>query len=213
MKYLTILLALVLMTLAGCKSSQSMPSQFKDIKDPIKLEKAVYKHIGDVRVFYYVKGRLVRGTSGGDVEQKESKFVLINKSHYFYKNMPEHQIPKHEMFLSDSDMYNLLTVLKHKTGFFESGVSINILSEDPIQRANSEASTTRIIAIQQIKNGKVNTSYFHRRSLEHKIDKDRARKFNYSQDYVIGAVRTAAPRGSAGAGNAGSGSGHNIFDQ
>lgn len=205
MKYLPLLVALAFVMIAGCTSSQTAetPAQFKNIKDPKKLEKAIYDYIGDVRVYYYVKGGLVTGTGGKTVEQRESKFTLINKSHTFYQNILEYRIPKHELFLSNADMYNLLTVLKYKSDFFASGNSINILGDDPVERANTEPSTTRIIAIEQIKDGKVNTSYFHRRAMEHELDKDRARNFNYAQDYVIAAVREAEPRGSSGAGHAG----------
>lgn len=213
MKYLPLLVALAFVMAAGCTSTptETTPAQFKNIKDPKKLEKAVYEYIGDVRVYYYVKGGLVTGTGGNSVEQKESKFTLINKSHTFYQNTAEYSIPKHELFLSNADMYNLLTVLKHKADFFASGISINILGDDPVERANTEPSTTRVIAIEQIKDGKVNTSYFHRRAMEHELDKDRARNFNYAQDYIIAAVRQAEPRGASGVGHAGAGSNDPAF--
>ncbi|MHC4840998.1 MAG: hypothetical protein ACYTDT_08610 [Planctomycetota bacterium] len=212
MKYLPLFITIALLSVVGCKSTPKTPEQFKDIKDPVELEKAVYDYIGDVSVHYYVKRMTVEGTRGDTVEQKESRFTLVNRSHTFYQNTPEHKIDRHVFFIANSDMYNLLTVLKHKAAFFDSGNSVNILADDPIVRANSELSTTRMIAVEQIKDGKVNTSYFKRRSMEHEIDKDRARNFNYAQDFVLAAVREADPRGSSGSGHAGAGSGENIFE-
>ncbi|MDC1142478.1 hypothetical protein OAU50_05265 [Planctomycetota bacterium] len=206
MRYLPLAIAFVVLALAvsltGCTTTQKTPTPFKGIEDPVKLEKAVHEYIGDVSVHYYVKRMSVEGTRGDTVEQKESHFTLVNRDHTFYQNQPEHEIAAHVFFLSNADMYNLLTVLKHKAAFFDSGNSINILADDPVARANSEPSTTRIIAVEQIHDGKVDTSYFNRRSMEHEIDKDRARRFNYAQDYILEAVRQADPRGSSGAGKA-----------
>ena len=57
--------------------------------------------------------------------------------------------------------------------------------------------TSRVIAVEIIKDGKVNTSYFARRENEHESDKDRAKMFNDCQAVLMQAIAGALPRGNA----------------
>lgn len=164
-----------------------------------EVERQAYDVTGDVRVYYYVKNMLVRGAGGRDIEQEELRHTLVNRSHTFYAGLPDHQMKKEERFLYNADAYDLLKILK-ELGFFEKGNSVNILGDDPIARADREARTTRIIAVEQIKDGKVNTSYFARRDNEHEADPDRAKLFNDCQAVLMQAIAGALPRGEAGFG-------------
>ena len=167
--------------------------------DADTLEKQAYEVIGDVRVFWYVKNALLPGSGGREVEQKEQRSTLINKGHSFYRGMAEQDMKDEERFLMNADMYDLLTALK-AIGFFDKGNAVNILSDEPVDRADRELQTTRIIAVQQIKDGKVNTSYFARRINEHEADRDRAKVFNDCQAVIMQAIAGALPRGTAGVG-------------
>lgn len=197
MRYACILLVLFM---AACESTpKSDDSSIDETAEQDQLEEQAYEATGDVRVYYYVKNTLVPGASGRDVEQQEQLSVLLNKNHTFYRGVPDHKMKKEERFLYNADVYDLLKILK-ELGFFASGASVNIFADDPIQRADNERTTTRIIAVETIKNGKVNTSYFARRSNEHEADPDRARQFNDCQSVVLQAIAGALPRGEAGYG-------------
>ncbi|MCA8919951.1 MAG: hypothetical protein KDB32_12795 [Planctomycetes bacterium] len=164
--------------------------------DADTLEQQAYEVTGDVRVFWYVKSALLPGAGGRDVEQKEQRSTLINRNHSFYRGMPESQMRDEERFLMNADMYDLLIALK-AIGFFDKGSAVNVLSDEPIERADREPQTSRIIAVQQIKDGKVNTSYFARRIGESELDPDRAKIFNQCQAVVMQAIAGSLPRGNA----------------
>lgn len=161
-----------------------------------QLETQAYEATGDVRVFYYIKNTLVPGSSGREVEQEEQRSVLLNKGHTFYRGVPDQDLEKEYRFLYNADMYDLLKILK-ELGFFAKGSAVNIFADDPIARADSERTTTRMIAVETIKDGKVNTSYFARRSNEHEADRDRAKLFNDCQAVLMQAIAGALPRGDA----------------
>ncbi|MCB9933501.1 MAG: hypothetical protein H6841_08775 [Planctomycetes bacterium] len=201
MRYLAFLLLVLLSACAstGTSGGGSSTDGIDPESEGDQIEREAYDVTGDVRVYYYVKGTLVPGAGGRQVEQEELRHTLINRSHTFYAGLPDHQMKKEERFLYNADMYDLLKILK-ELGFFEKGNSVNILADDPIARADAESRTTRVIAVEVIKDGKVNTSYFARRDVEHEIDKDRARLFNDCQAVVLQAVAGALPRGEVGYG-------------
>lgn len=196
-------LLLLFALLTACASTGTGTGGGNDEVDPTgeadEVERQAYDVTGDVRVYYYVKNMLVRGAGGRDIEQEELRHTLVNRSHTFYAGLPDHQMKKEERFLYNADAYDLLKILK-ELGFFEKGNSVNILGDDPIARADREARTTRIIAVEQIKDGKVNTSYFARRDNEHEADPDRAKLFNDCQAVLMQAIAGALPRGEAGYG-------------
>jgi hypothetical protein len=186
--------------LAACESTPKATDDGNDeTADQDQLEQQAYVATGDVRVYYYVKDTMIPGASGHNVKQEEQHTVLLNKSHAFYRGVPDHKMRKEERFLYNADAYDLLKILK-ELGFFAKGASVNIFADDPVLRADNERTTTRIIAVETIKNGKVNTSYFARRSNEHEADPDRARQFNDCQAVVLQAIAGALPRGDAGYG-------------
>lgn len=196
----TFALLTLLLLVAGCATGSAgggggydeMPNATDD-----EREKIAFDRTGDVWAYYYVKRAQLPSAhrEGTYVEQPEQLYVLVNKSHSMYQGLPDHRMKKEERFVWNADMYNFLVVLRDQMGFFKKGNSVNILDEDPIKRADREGKTTRIIAIRQIKNGKVNTSYFARRDDEHLLDQDRARAFNNCQDMFRQALSTALPRG------------------
>jgi len=196
-------LLLLFALLTACASTGTSGGGGTDEVDPTgeadEVERQAYDVTGDVRVYYYVKNMLVRGAGGRDIEQEELRHTLVNRSHTFYAGLPDHQMKKEERFLYNADAYDLLKILK-ELGFFEKGNSVNILGDDPITRADREARTTRIIAVEQIKDGKVNTSYFARRDNEHEADPARAKLFNDCQAVLMQAIAGALPRGEAGYG-------------
>lgn len=200
MRYAALLLFALL---TACASTGTSSANTSDDVDPTgeadEIERQAYDVTGDVRVYYYVKNMLGRGAGGRDIEQEELRHTLVNRSHTFYAGLPDHQMKKEERFLYNADAYDLLKILK-ELGFFEKGNSVNILGDDPITRADREGRTTRIIAVEQIKDGKVNTSYFARRDNEHEADPDRARLFNDCQAVLMQAIAGALPRGEAGYG-------------
>jgi hypothetical protein len=208
---------LLMLLLAGCATTATTSggggTEGADI-DPNaaedEKEAESYKVTGDVRVYFYVKARQVQGAfrttedgervSGSTVDQDEQHHVLVNKSHTFYMGEADQDIPAHERFLRNTDMYDLLTIFK-ELGFFDAGSSVNVFGDDPIVRADRERTTTRIIAVEIIKDGKVNTSYFARRENEHEADKDRAKLFNDCQAVLMQAIAGALPRGDANYGS------------
>lgn len=170
------------------------------------LEEQAYEITGDVRVYYYVKEMMIDSAhkKGNMIEQKEMRHTLINKSHSFYLGMPDHEMAREERLLYNSDMYDLLKIFK-ELRFFDRGNSVNILGDDPIARADSEPNTMRIIAVEVIKDDKVNTSYFARRIGENTVDKgsaayERSTAFNECQAVLMQAVAGALPRGNVGYG-------------
>jgi hypothetical protein len=200
MRYASILILLLILAACSTGAPKENTTDGGGI-DPEseQLETQAYEATGDVRVFYYVKNTLVPGSSGHEVEQEEQRSVLLNKSHTFYRGVPDHQMKKEERFLQNSDMYDLLKILK-ELGFFGKGASVNIFADDPVERADNERTTTRMIAVETIKDGKVNTSYFARRSNEHEADPARAKMFNECQAVMMQAIAGALPRGDAGYG-------------
>lgn len=206
--YRTLLLALMLIVLSACESAprngdvadggETAPAEGDE------LERMAYNRTGDVRLFYYVKGAMVNSAreqdDRGTVEQRELKHILINKSHSFYQGVPDHKMRKEERFLFNADMHDLLVILRDQLGFFDKGNAVNILGDDPIARADSERDVTRIIAVEQIIDGKVNTSYFARRNNEDQRDRDRAKAFNDAQAFIMEAISKAVPRGASGYG-------------
>ncbi|MCA8914154.1 MAG: hypothetical protein KDB90_01985 [Planctomycetes bacterium] len=213
MRY-AILLVIMLACLCGCATTGNTSggggSDGTDSIDPNaaedQKEREAYEVTGDVRVYYYVKRTLVKGafrttengerTSGPMVEQEEQHHVLVNKSHTFYMHIADQDVPPEERFLRNTDMYDLLRIFK-ELGFFKSGSSVNIFGDDPIERADRERTTSRVIAVEIIKDGKVNTSYFARHENEHESDRDRAKMFNDCQAVLMQAIAGALPRGNA----------------
>jgi hypothetical protein len=199
--------------LAACESTGPKDNSVDDGIDPLAeqdaLELQAYDVTGDVRVFYYVKDMMVESArkKGEMVGQDEIRHTLLNKSHSFYRGVPDHQMKKEERFLHNTDTYDLLKIFK-ELGFFAKGHSVNIFADDPIERADNESSTTRVIAVEVIKDGKVNTSYFARHTGENLIDENadeitRARSiaFNECQAVFMQAVSGALPRGGVGYGD------------
>jgi hypothetical protein len=199
--------------LAACESTGAKDNSVDDGIDPNSeqdaLEQQAYDVTGDVRVFYYVKDMMLESAfqKGEMIQQEELRNTLLNKGHSFYRGVPDHQIKKEERFLHNSDMYDLLKIFK-ELGFFAKGHSVNIFADDPIARADSESGTTRVIAVEVIKDGKVNTSYFARRIGENLMDDSksdeeirRAKAFNECQAVFMQAIAGSLPRGAAGYGD------------
>ncbi|MBZ0135536.1 MAG: hypothetical protein K8I27_04065 [Planctomycetes bacterium] len=170
-----------------------------------KLENQAYDAIGDVRVYYYVKSMTIPSARDKDsfARQEEQKHILVNKGHSMYRDEKDYMLPDEEHILYNADMYDLLRIFK-ELGFFDTGHSINILGDDPIARADREPRTQRVIAVQQIKGGKVNTSYFARIEGEAYVDRDddpttweRSKSFNECQAVFMQAISGALPKGDA----------------
>lgn len=201
---------LLLLTAAACTSGQPAsndprpdappPDELENIE---KVEREALSRIGDVRVYYYQKAGTKPSAMhpGRTVEQPKQLHVLVNKGHSFYAGMNDYDMPDEHRYLTSADMHDLLVILRDQMGFFDRGASLNIKGDDPVQRADREDKTDRIIAVEQIKNGKVNTSYFARRILEEALDADRSKKFNDCQSLVLEAVSKAQPRGRIGEGS------------
>lgn len=200
---------LLLLTVAACSSGPGAsndpgPDAPPDERGNVeKVEREALARIGDVRVYYYQKA----GTKpsavrpGTTVEQPRQLHVLVNKGHSFYADTPDYKMLPEERLLNSVDMHDLLVILRDQMGFFERGASLNIKGEDPIRRADREERTDRMIAVQQIKDGKVNTSYFARRIQEESIDAARSKTFNDCQAIVLQALANALPRGSTSEGS------------
>lgn len=190
---------------AGCESTPDRPAGNEPLPESQEeLEVYAYNRIGDVRVIYYVKGAMVNSArdqdSRGTTEQKELLHILVNRSHRNYMDMPDHLMKPEERLVYNADMHDLLVVLRDQCGFFKKGNSINIYSDDPIARANADRDVRKIIAVEQIINGRVNTSYFARRVNEDHRDKDRAEAFTISESFIMVAISKAIPRGEIGTG-------------
>jgi hypothetical protein len=199
MRYLAFLLLALLTACASTGSGGGSTDGIDAGSEADVIERQAHEVTGDVRVYYYVKNMLVPGAAGRQVEQEELRHTLVNRGHTFYAGLPDHQMKKEERFLYNADVYDLLKIFK-ELGFFAAGNSVNIMGDDPVARADREGRTTRIIAVEQIKDGKVNTSYFARRDNEHEVDKPRARLFNDCQAVLMQAIAGALPRGEAGFG-------------
>jgi hypothetical protein len=210
MRHLWILLVLFL---AACESTGSKPKDDGDGIDTAaeqdRIEMQAYESTGDVRVFYYVKDMLLESAfqKGEMVRQEELRHTLLNKGHSFYRGVPDHEMRKEERLLYNTDMYDLLKIFK-ELGFFDKGHSENIFGDDPIERADNQSLTTRIIAVEVIKGGKVNTSYFARRVGENLMDDSksdaeirRAKCFNECQAVFMQAIAGALPKGDSGYGS------------
>ncbi len=178
--------------------------------DMAKVERDALSRIGDVRIYYFQKPGIKPAgyNSGRTIEQPRQLHVLVNKGHSWYRDIPDYKMKPEERYLHSVDMHDLLLILRDQVGFFEKGAAVNIKGDDPVKRAEREDATDRMIAVEQIKDGKVNTSYFARRLREDSIDADRAKRFNEAQAFVLQAVGNALPRGSIG-----DGKGENILDQ
>lgn len=195
----------LLLMLAACSSGPESPGSIDTgtggaVADQDKVELEALRRIGDVRVYYYQKPGMKPSAlhKGQNVEQKRQLHVMVNKGHSYYAGIPDYKMKAEEIFLYDSDMHDLLVVLRDQMGFFDKGASVNIKGDDPVRRADREDTTDRMIAVEQIKDGKVNTSYFYRRVLEEALDADRSEKFNKCQAIVTMAVGRAIPRGKVG---------------
>jgi hypothetical protein len=199
-----------ILLLAACESTPKSNDEgtVDETATQDELESQAYEVTGDVRVFYYVKDMLLDSAfkKGETVPQEELRHTLLNKSHSFYRGVPDHEMRSEERLLYNSDMYDLLKIFK-ALGFFEKGHSENIFGDDPIARADNQSSTTRILAVEVIKDGKVNTSYFARRAGENIMTDDksdeeirRAKCFNECQAVFMQAIAGALPKGDAGYG-------------
>jgi hypothetical protein len=134
MRYTWILLVLLV---AACESTpKSNDNGIDETAEQDQLEQQAYEATGDVRVFYYVKGMQLESAfrKGDMVSQEELRHTLLNKSHSFYRGVPDHQMRPEERLLYNSDMYDLLKIFQ-ELGFFSKGHSENILGDDPIQRS------------------------------------------------------------------------------
>lgn len=208
-----LLVGLMLSACGGGGSSHKvidddLPDDYANMDDKDR-ERYALERIGDVRVYVYLKpSRVVSARNSDDTrtsytEQKEMLQILINTGHSAYKKVPDYQLAEEERFLKNADMYDLLRILRDQLHFFDKGMSINILGEDPVKRAKSEANTDRIIAVEQIRNGKVNTSYFARfanADMDDDFQRDRVKYFNQAQGIILEAYGNALPRGVAGQG-------------
>lgn len=199
---------LLLLTAAACTSGPGAANDTgrtnpEPEDDFAKVEREALARIGDVRVYYFVKEGLKPSARepGRMVLQPKQLHVLVNKGHSFYAGMPDYEMPPEQQYLTSADMHDLLVILRDQMGFFARGAAVNIKGDDPIKRANSEEATDRMIAVEQIKDGKINTSYFARRLREDSIDAARAKKFNECQAVVLQAVANAQPRGRIGEGS------------
>ena len=201
MKTRLLLLLLPLLICGACTSTGGAVAQPDRLKNETD-DQFARRMIGDVRVYYYIKPGMVLSArfkeSGTKVKQKEFHRVLINKGHSFYIGIGDANLKEEEFFLEDTAMYDLLLVLKSK-GFFDRGSSVNIGSDDPVERAKREPGTHRIVAVEQIKKS-TNVSYFAWRYKEDELDIERARTFNEVQRSVMWAIRNALPHGVAGIG-------------
>lgn len=201
LRLLQVLCCVLTMALAGCNMGGGEAYEIP-AGDMDEIEQMAYERTGDVRVYFYVKPRVVRTDFEKNrvVEQREMRHVLINVGHSLYRGVPDYRLADEERFIYNNEMHDLLIVLRDQFGFFNRGNAVNILSDDPFSRADREPNSGRIIAVQQIIDGKVNTSYFARRLNEEAIDARRARAFNDCQAIVMEVIAKAIPRGSAGQG-------------
>lgn len=214
MRTTVLLILLVLLTACASTGTTNGGGGAGDVEDvdpateQDAIEAKAYEVIGDVRVYYYVKRMLIPSARAKNemVQQEEKKYILVNQGHSLYRNEKDYMLPEEEHILYNADMYDLLRIFK-ELGFFEAGHSINILGDDPVARADREMRTQRIIAVQQMKDGKVNTSYFARIEGEAYVDRDqdpatweRSKCFNECQAVFMQAISGALPRGTSGYG-------------
>lgn len=164
------------------------------------------KNIGDVRIFYYVKPG-ARGASGVDQneDQKEVRITLINRTHSLYRGLPDSRLAREEFYLSNADAHDLLVILQDKVRFFERNMAVNIGNSDPVKKAKADSRVDRIIAVEIIRDGKVDCSYLSRPREQYIVnpgeaEKTRYRRFNEAQEWVLRYSRWALPRGGAGEG-------------
>lgn len=181
---------------AACTPARTTETENPENQDQVEID--ALRRIGDVRVSWYQKAAIKPNPDGRSIEQPRLLHVLVNKGHSFYREMPDYKMKPEERYLHSADMHDLLVILRDQMGFFNRGNAINVRGDDPVARADREPMTDRIIAVEQIKDGKVNTSYFARRLREDSIDAERARVFNECQALLLDAVSNALPRGSVG---------------
>jgi len=195
------LICILLLAMATSACTTSGGQQADELEgDFAMIEDTAYQRTGDVRIYYYIKpARMVGAHAEGVVEQRRMLAVLINRGHSSYQGLPESRMLPEERFLYNADMHDLLVALQRQIGFFERGMSVNIRSQDPVERANNERDTSRMIAVQQIKDGEVNTSYFG--IAQHEESKRRFERFEEAQALILYAIGEALPRGQAGQGS------------
>jgi hypothetical protein len=184
---------------AACSGTGNTPNPGGGM-DHDEAEEFAYSRTGDVRVFYYIKpsSAIVGAHSGGVREQSRQLHILVNRSHSDYLGQPESRLRPEERFMHNADMHDLLVVLRDKVGFFDRGNAVNIRDQDPVSRADNDPQISRMIAVEQVRGGQVNTSYFAIGVNENDIQ--RYRSFERAQAWMLEAVRVALPRGHAGHG-------------
>jgi hypothetical protein len=193
------ILAFALLITACGTSGGSNPPPVVD-GDFAEVEDFAYNQTGDIRVYYYIKpGEAIGARSQGVSRQSRQLHILINRSHSMYVGEPESRMLPGERFMYNADIYDLLMVMRDELGFFDRGMAVNIGSQDPIERADRERDTSRMIAVEQIKDGNVNTSYFAI-SFEEE-SRRRFERFEKTQELIIHVIGTALPRGQAGHGS------------
>ena len=205
-----LLLCSLTLLCASCASTGS-PTTTDGTSEPVETSETekpewAEKHIGDVRVFYFVKAG-ARGASGveNNENQKEVRITLINRTHSLYRGMSDNKLAKEEYYLTNADTHDLLVILRDKTAFFDSGVSSNIGNRDPIKRAMADEKVDRIIAVERIVDGKADCSYLSRPREQYvvnptEIERNRYKRFNEAQEWVLRYSRWALPRGTSGDG-------------
>ncbi len=164
-----------------------------------ELERIAYERTGDVRIIYYVKRMMVPSAKdkGEMVEQAKQHHVLVNRSHTMRQGVPDHRLPPEERLMYDSDMHDLLVVWRDQLGFFNRGNAVNILGDDPIARADADRRVRRIMAVEQIIDGRVNTSYFARHEGDEDVNPSRTLAFRNCEAILLEAISKAIPRGTA----------------
>lgn len=195
--------------LCGACSSTSEPGDGPRAADPSSDTETIDwadRNIGDVRIFYYVKPG-ARGASGVEhnEDQKEVRITLINRTHSLYRGMPDSRLAREEFYLSNADAHDLLVILQDKVRFFERNMAVNIGNSDPVKKVKADSRADRMIAVEIIRDGKVDCSYLMRPREQYVVnpseaDKTRYRRFNDAQEWVLRYSRWALPRGGAGEG-------------
>jgi hypothetical protein len=206
LRFLTALLFLFLAACAGEPATQGSvdTGSTEPISDADKQELVALQRIGDVRVYWYQKASRVESTSerGKFIEQSRQVHILINRGHSYFAGITDYAMKEEERFLYSTDMHDLLVNLRDHRGSYNQRRSINIKGDAPIKRADRETTAYKMIAVEQIKDGKVNTSYFarYRGEEEDKSKFDRVATFNKCLAIVMQATGQAVPRGSTGVG-------------
>jgi hypothetical protein len=194
----TIFASILALAIAGCTTPSGTGVGTFD-GDMNELERVSYERTGDVRIIYYVKETMVESARDKRTMTKQERqlHVLVNRSHTLRQGVPDHKLPPEERFLYNNEMHDVLVVFKDQLGFFEPGIAKNILGEDAVAWADRDRRVTRVIAVEQILDGKINTSYFARHIDEHDVNPERAKTFNECQAFFLEALAKSIPRGSA----------------